>query len=266
MLSRKVVSFRSFTDAIEASSTAAFVETILRQPLTAVQVYTTNNSVSPIEASRALWRMGGISKLYEGVEGFGLAFFGMRLPHRVGTFAINDTLNGKVNNVAIASLATVYESITTNVAETLLTQAQSTTSKDMSVPLSQRFQKLIAEKGLMGITSGRNPLFLRNAVLNFFGLTVGNTFPELKDNHLFVFTLSTIQMGVVLGHPFEVIRARQAVTDESMCKIASDIFKNQGVKGFSRGLGVRLGSVGICFTTCKYVYERLLQLKKESEE
>lgn len=250
-----------------AGTSGSFCETMVRQPLFAVQTNSIANSCSFIQGCKNVYNAGGIAKFYDGLQGFGMAYF-TRALHRTGVFIMNDELkNRNIPIMAIATLATVYEVAVTGVSDTVFTLTQAQSKKEHKSTPYTAFKEHIYKYGVKKVLgAGLGGSFARNTMFNVGYLGVGNTFPNFKEqNPVITATISSVT-AVSISHPFEVVRTMQvSLPSKSFLEHFSDGIKSQGaVSRFSSGFPARLASAGVGSAISYAVYNKMLSKDNKS--
>lgn len=249
----------SLVEKIASGMIGSALEVTVRQPLLAVQTYSIVHKCGALEAAKKIYNLGGPLKFYDGVQGISIAY-GARAVHRTGVFLMNDALKDRgVPNLAIAATATIYEVAVTGVSDTMFTLAQSQTQKGTIKSPIYLLKHQIKEHGLNKVLgAGFAGSFLRNTFFNVGYLMPGNVWPEYRQENPITTGLGSGFLGVLISHPFEVLRARQvAHPSQTFGEHISDGFRKGVLKEFSRGLGARLASAGLGSAISYTVYAKL---------
>jgi hypothetical protein len=226
-----------------AAITGATIENIFRQPLTAVTIVMINQKKGLYEAFISLYREGGLSRFYNGAQGFAISWL-MRTSHRITTFGINQNLHSaNYSNTTIALATTIAEFGTTAFGELVLTLAQTPQTK--STPL-QIIKKRYQQRGFSSLTTGFLGNSARNIIFNGLLFGIKNNSTDSMKKHAFSMSAIITLVAVITSHPPEVIRARKVdAPSKSYIQIIKSIYSESSFKGFSKGLVPRIGSVGI---------------------
>lgn len=146
----------------------------------------------------------------------------------------------------------------TVVENTILTQ-QILLRKNNSANLSAAFKQLYSY-GLLKIWTGFTPLVVREGIFGGLALSQSDQFAEYCQqswNHPYASTLGKLSiglMGALITHPFDTVATRKqhnmhAGIQEPIHEIFKKVYTNEGIKGFYRGGGWRVG----LFTGCMLI-------------
>ncbi len=244
---------------IQAGVLGGTLETVIRQPITAIQTYAIANKCPPLHAISRIYEIGGFLKFYDGIQGFAIGSSARAL-HRTGVFLINDALSKhNVPTVGIALLGTIYEVAVTGVSDTILTVTQSQSQKSSVVSPIDAFSRHIKQHGwaqLLG--AGLAGSSLRNFTFMTGYLAPGNIWPEFKQEQPVTMGVGSGMLATIISHPFEVMRIRQvSEPNKSFITHIIETGKKGIVKEFSRGLVPRLASAGLGSAVSYATYARL---------